>query len=998
MKYLKKLKINDIIIFGIFIILSILAILVLKFYSIILIAGMLVLVISYYNVEKITIFIKKKKRNIRKKKKNNNDLENIGESKEVDSVKKVMGKTTKKRKVKKEKKIKKEKRKWWKKVLTIILIFGIAMVLLVTSFLIYIAISAGAFDPNALKSQDQTVVYDKSGEIIATLGTEKRESVSYDELPQVLVDAILATEDSRFFQHNGVDLARFLKASVGQLLGHDDAGGASTLTMQVSKNNLTNTNSSGIKGIIRKFQDVYIAVFQIERKYTKKEIIEFYVNDNLLGSNVYGVGQASKYYFGKSVSELTLPEASLLAGMFQAPNKFNPYKNPEAAAGRRRIVLSLMVKHGYISQEEADMANAVDVSSMLVGASENDTIYQGYIDTVVEEVQNLTGNNPYVVAMRIYTNMDKDMQQGINGVLSGENYKGWADSVVQAGIAVTDVNTGAIVAVGTGRKTDENILTFNRATNAKRQPGSTAKPLFDYGPGFEYNNFSTYTLFNDEPWSYTDGPQIGNWDGSYYGLITLRQALSVSRNIPALKAFQQVDKSNIYKFIKGLGLNPNLEDGILHEAYSIGGGDGFSPLEMAVAYACFANGGYYIEPHAVNKIEYRDTEEIVEFNYDKKQVMKPSTAALMNNVLQYAVEYGFNGGARVYGSTVAAKTGTSNLDSDTIEKNNLPAGAVNDLWTVAYTPEYSIALWYGYDKLSHEHYLSGASAPKDELMQAIMRYIPKTTKKFPSSNDVVASQVEFGTWPAQLPSEYTPSDLIRTEYFLKGTEPTEVSERFAKLEDVSNVKTKDTSSGTKITWNFTTPKILTKDYLNTYFSQSVFGNGTSGFVNSRLEYNSSTLGNIGFGIYTKSSSGILKRIAFTTDKEYTYKSNTSSKVTLVIKVEYEKFKSNASNGVEVKFNANKVDNNTDGLKATLSNETITVENGNYVEEGVVVTYDGEDISNEASITYSVQSTTTTSVSQLEKKINSLSPGTYHIRYSINYLDMSTVVTRTIIVK
>ena len=291
MKYLKKLKINDIIIFGIFIILSILAILVLKFYSIILIAGMLVLVISYYNVEKITIFIKKKKRNIRKKKKNNNDLENIGESKEVDSVKKVMGKT--------------KEDKLIYPPLTIILIFGIAMVLLVTSFLIYIAISAGAFDPNALKSQDQTVVYDKSGEIIATLGTEKRESVSYDELPQVLVDAILATEDSRFFQHNGVDLARFLKASVGQLLGHDDAGGASTLTMQVSKNNLTNTNSSGIKGIIRKFQDVYIAVFQIERKYTKKEIIEFYVNDNLLGSNVYGVGQASKYYFGKSVSDFT---------------------------------------------------------------------------------------------------------------------------------------------------------------------------------------------------------------------------------------------------------------------------------------------------------------------------------------------------------------------------------------------------------------------------------------------------------------------------------------------------------------------------------------------------------------------------------------------------------------------------------------------------------------------------------------------------------------------
>ena len=302
---------------------------------------------------------------------------------------------------------KKKKMPIGKKILIIVLSLIILFIVSMALFMIFIAVSAGKFDPNKLVSQDQSVVYDSEGNVMATLGLEKRESVKYNELPQVLVDAIIATEDSRFFQHNGVDMARFMKASFYQLLGHSDAGGASTLTMQVSKNNLTNTNSSGIKGIIRKFQDVYISVFQIEKKYTKEEIIEYYVNDNGLGGRIYGVGQASQYYFGKSVGELSLPEASLLAGMFQAPNTYNPYKNPEKAQERRATVLKLMVRHGYITKEEADLANKVDIKSMLVGVSDEANGYQGFIDTVVSEIEEKTGDNPYSVAMKVYTTMDK---------------------------------------------------------------------------------------------------------------------------------------------------------------------------------------------------------------------------------------------------------------------------------------------------------------------------------------------------------------------------------------------------------------------------------------------------------------------------------------------------------------------------------------------------------------------------------------------------------------
>lgn len=917
---------------------------------------------------------------------------------------------------------KKNKMSIGKKILIIVLSLTILFIVSLALFMVYIAVSAGKFDPNKLVSQDQSVVYDSEGNVIATLGLEKRESVKYEELPQVLVDAIIATEDSRFFQHNGVDMARFMKASFYQLLGHSDAGGASTLTMQVSKNNLTNTNSSGIKGIIRKFQDVYISVFQIEKKYTKEEIIEYYVNDNGLGGRIYGVGQASQYYFGKSVGELSLPEASLLAGMFQAPNTYNPYKNPEKAAERRATVLKLMVRHGYITQEEADLANKVDIKSMLVGISDEANGYQGFIDTVVSEIEEKTGDNPYSVAMKVYTTMDKKIQDGINNVLNGkETDFTWADDAVQAGIAVTNVNTGAIVAVGAGRNREQG---WNYATQARRQPGSTAKPLFDYGPGFEYNNFSTYTLFNDEPWAYSGGVEIGNWDSGYEGLITLRRALSVSRNIPALKAFQQVDKKNIVQFVNGLGLDiaystssdnykkyENGADNSLNEAYAIGGMSyGVTPLDMAEAYAAFANGGYHIETHAVDKIEYRSNGETVDFKTEKEKAMSDSTAYLMNNVLKYAVDYGFNGGAKVAGSTVAAKTGTSNLDSKTIERLGLPKGAVNDLWTVAYTPEYSVALWYGYETVTSKHFLYGASAPKDAVMRSVMKYIPKTTKEFSMPSSVVSSTVEKDTWPAQLPSENTPSDLILTEYFKKGTQPTETSPRFATLNNVTNLKATANGRAIKLTWDFSEPEVNTKAYLDKYFSQSVFGNGTSGFVNGRLNYNNNTLGGLGFAIYKKENGGNLEQIAFTKEKKYTYNppySATSRNVSFVVKAQYKNWDKNASSGVEVKTtispggeDPNIPDVPTgDTLVIEIPQANVEFNVGEYHEGTHVVKYNNKDVTSQVSdFKYTLNGTDYNSSNDIEDAVNALEAGTYTITYTVNYSGKTASAKRTVTIK
>lgn len=910
----------------------------------------------------------------------------------------------------------------WKKIVIVLLVLAIFMILAFTAFCAYIVLTTDDFVPDKLSQSESTIMYDNKGNEFTTLGVmtddilQKREKISYDEFPQVLVDALIATEDSRFFQHNGVDLARFLKASALQLLGKD-AGGASTLTMQVSKNNFTDTTSHGIKGIIRKFRDIYVSVFQIEKNYTKQEIIEFYLNDNCMGETNYGVEQGSQYYFGKSARDLSLTEAALLVGLFQSPNGYNPYVYPEKAETRRNTVLNLMVRHGYITKEEADIAKSIPVESLLSGdgGKELDQYY-GFSRTVYEEAIKLTGLDPYVTPMKIYTTLNIDVQDGINKALAGETVK-WKDDVVQAGIAVTDVNTGAVIAIGAGRNRTTS-QSFNFATQARRQPGSTAKPLFDYAPGIEFENWSTYQLFTDEKWSYTNGPEVNNWDNKYSGLMTMKSALAVSRNIPALKAFQSLNKSKILEFVTSLGIEPEVENGFLHEAHAIGGFTGVSPLQMAVAYASFANGGYYIEPYTITKIEIRSTGEVFEYKHQKNRVMSEATAYLMNNMLVYAVNNGFNGGAKLSGVQVAAKTGTSNYSREYVKEKGL-SSSINDLWTVAYTPEHSIALWYGYERASKEyqHSRSGYNTQKENIMRAVMKYIPKTSKTFKVPGTVVSVDVEKGTWPAMLPSAYTPSDLITKEVFIKGTEPTEVSPRFAQFDNVTNIRYDYSISSGKIrlNWDYQEPKILTDAYLNNYFSQSVFGNSTSVFVSERKLYNDSVLGEFGFGIYKKDASGNLTALDFVTDNNYTYvvPSGTNGTITLVVKAEYYKFKSNSSTGVEVPVAISNTPGTTlpptglavkfygDGVKSKVININV---GSTFVEQDkpIVITYNDVDVTEGATISVVVKhgtsTTKVTSGNPISKLINTSSSGTYRVEYSVKYNDYVDKFTLTINVK
>lgn len=736
--------------------------------------------------------------------------------------------------------IKNKKRR--KKIISILvilfLILGILCLSAFCAFMIYIKKVADPKYENAkLYTQEVTRMYAKDGTEFAKLGEEKREKVKYDQLPEVLIDAIISIEDSRFFSHNGFDAPRFLKASIGQLTIGEGAGGASTLTMQVVKNSFTSTEASGIAGITRKFEDIYLAVFKLEKDYSKEEIIEYYVNNHHLGGSIYGVQEASRKYFGKDVTDLNLSEAAIIAGMFKAPNGYQPINHPEAAAKRRKTVLYQMRNHGYITKEEEQIANDIPIEALTSNstpATENE--FQGYVDTVANELKDKYGVNPYTTPLLVYTNLDISRQRGINAVLNGETFN-WKDDLVQSGVAVLDADTGKIWAIGNGRninnRSNSQLDIYNFATDIKRQPGSTAKPVFDYGPGMEYNNWSTYQLFNDEPYTYSNGRSIKNWDGGHFGIITLRTALAHSRNIPALKAFQQVDNDKIRDFVANLGIQPevcndmkkykyypdikkcvNIKDENdthdpvkLHEAHSIGAFTGVSPLIMAGAYAAFANGGYYNEPYSVEKFTYRKTGETIEHQSNKKQVMSDSTAFMIADVLQ---DISLSGGTP---KNVGAKTGTTNYDDKTMENYGMPWDAVRDSWVVGFSRRTVIGLWYGYDSLTKEQIQQGyilhnipATIAKDYLFNAyVAAAMESDREEFVAPSSVVKVAVAPKSDPPKLAAPGTEGIY---EYFKKGFEPTEYDTTNYKLDGPKNFRVKENGNKVTLSWSAVDPGIL----------------------------------------------------------------------------------------------------------------------------------------------------------------------------------------------
>ena len=864
------------------------------------------------------------------------------------------------------------KRKIIINILTILFLLAcIAGVAAVGLFFAYVVKQSPEFDVKKLIKSESTILYDSNNKVMAELSTKKRENITYDEMSEVLIDAIVATEDSRFFQHNGVDMARFLKASLGQAVGKSNAGGASTLSMQVIKNSFTSSEASGWEGIVRKFTDIYLSVFKLEKNYTKQEIIEFYANNHFLGANAYGVEQAAKTYFGKTAAQLNLAEASLIVGIFKAPTSYNPYNDAEAATARRKTVLNLMFNHGYITREERDLADSIPVKSLLVGNDDEYSEFQGYIDTVVKEISKKYNVNPYNTPMLIYTNMDSTKQSDMNKIFSGETFK-WQNSYLQAGVAVLESKTGKIQAIGNGRNRT-GINGYNFATDTNVQIGSTAKPIIDYAPGMELLNWSTYTIFDDSKHYYSSGQEIHDSDRKYMGKITLRTALAQSRNIPALKAFQTLSKEvgleKYQKFVQNFGIKT--ED-YFHEAHSIGSFNGSNPLTMAAAYAVFSNGGYYYEPYTVRKVVFRDTGEAIEYKSEGKRIISDSTAFMITDALVTAVQNGLSSGAKINGYNIAAKTGTTNYTSAVAKAKKLPTDAIPDAWMIGYDSQNVISVWLGVEVADSTHYLSTkySGSQRGKLFRAVAQKVLKKGNKFTVPKSVVKVAVEKGSDPAKLASDSTPADKITYEYFKKGTEPTEKSIKYDTLKNVSNLTGNYNASDLTFTLNWSPTSSVAS------------------------EENEKEYGKLGYKVYKNN-----QYLAFTTNTSYTILNATAPEGTYKVITSYKNYSGNASAGATFVFNFTNNEIYSPTLKYT--------SNAYYSVGDVLAAYDREpnssdiilylnstDVTNEATITVTIKDSANTTVSTIE----SSHVETYTVTYNISHKSYKETLTRTIIIK
>jgi len=655
-----------------------------------------------------------------------------------------------------------------------------------------------------------------------------------------------------------------------------------------------------------------------------------------------------------------------------------------------------MVRHGYISEEEKEIAEQLTVDDIVQKNNSNNEYYayQSYIDTVVEEVKTRTeeatgtAQNPYEIPMEIYTNMDPEKQAYLDDIMNGETYN-WENDVVQAGIVVTDTNTGAIVAIGGGRNKN-TIGSYNYATMIKNQIGSTAKPMYDYGPAIEYLNWSPAQPIVDEEHEYSVGSSLNNWDGKYEGYMTVRNALKVSRNTTALKTFQSISNKKISQFVSNLNLSPEYENGLLHEAHSIGGYNGESPLSMAAAYAAFANGGTYIEPHSFTKIVYSESDEEFIVTPKTQKVMSEATAYIVTDILIDTAAY-TTGSNKVNGVTYANKTGTSNFSTEIKEQYNLPYNAVNDLWVAGYSRDYAVAVWYGYDRIYSDYNNKVSSGQNTRLFKAVIKGVLDGTSSFTMPSSVVEIEIETGTTTPMLPSEFTPEEFKTTELFKVGTEPTETSQRFAQLKDVKNLKA--TTSGNQVTlsWDAITSNTIDVDAITKEFSK-IFSTeeALSEFVTERVAYNEANIGTINYEIYKRQSDGTLLLVATTSDTNHTTTLDFGS-TTFVVRTAYTIFKNNASQGAETTV----TNTTTESIITAQINGESKLQlaiNTPYSEplKPIIVLENLIDVTDQAIITKTIEGPSST--------IDTTKEGTYTITYHISYNGYTDSLTKTIEIK
>ncbi|NTK75389.1 PBP1A family penicillin-binding protein [Enterococcus faecium] len=638
------------------------------------------------------------------------------------------------------------------------------------------------------KKLDATVsskLYTQDGELFEDLGAEKREKISANELPKTLEDAIVSVEDRRFYKHIGVDPIRIIGSALSNFTSGGLQGG-STLTQQLIKLSFFSTSAED-QTLKRKAQEAWMAV-RLEQKKSKQEILTYYVNKVYMSNGLYGMETASEMYFGKKLSELSLPQTALLAGMPQAPSAYDPYVYPDQAKKRRDTVLYTMLQNEKISQTEYDQAVNVPVTDglqELTQSDDNTKIVDNYVKEVINEVQEKTDKNVYTDGLEIYTNLDLDAQKKLYDIVNTDQYVSYPDDEMQVASTLIDTNTGKVKAQIGGRHIAEDVtLGNNLAVNTSRDFGSTMKPVTDYGPAFEYLKYSTGKTITDAPYNYegTSTP-VGSWDNQYMGTITLRQALYLSRNVPAVKLFNEVGSDKVASFLKNLGI----EYSTIHQSNAISSNTeeqdgtkyGASSLKMAAAYAAFANGGTYYKPQYVNKIVFQDgTEETYE--PDGKTAMSPETAYMITDILKDTITEGTGTNAQIAGLYQAGKTGTSNYTDDEYAKLGISSGVYPDILFAGYTPNYSISVWTGYNKKMTPVTSESSHVASDvyrELMQYVSANVTNTDWEMPSGLIRVGGELYYKDQYTARSNAVTPSTTIPSSSYVQtpGSSTTETT-------------------------------------------------------------------------------------------------------------------------------------------------------------------------------------------------------------------------------
>lgn len=568
----------------------------------------------------------------------------------------------------------------------------------------YYAMKAPTLSEKDLVATTSSKIYDNKNNLIADLGAEKRINVTANEIPTDLVNAIIAIEDHRFFNHRGVDIVRIGGSFLHNL--HGGSQGGSTLTQQLIKLTYFSTSASD-RTLSRKIQEAWLAT-QLEKKATKQEILTYYVNKVFMANGNYGMQTAAKSYYGKDLKDLSLPQLALLAGMPQAPNQYDPYSHPEAAQQRRNLVLKEMLDMKTISNKQYEAAVNTPVTDGLQSLSSSSS-YPAYMDNylkeVIEQVEEETGYNLLTTGMDVYTNVDTEAQKKLWDIYNTDEYVNYPDDELQVASTVIDVNNGKVIAQLGSRHQSSNVsFGTNQAVETNRDWGSTMKPITDYAPALEHEEYtSTAATITDEPYNFPhSSTPFYNWDRSYYGSITMTYAIQQSRNVPAVKALEKVGLKKAKKFLNGLGIDyPEM---VYANAISSNTSDssnkyGASSEKMAAAYAAFANGGTYYKPKYVSRVVFSDG-TTKEFDSEGTRAMKATTAYMMTDMMKTVLMSGIGTNAAISGVYQAGKTGTSNYSDNELNKltknSSYSSIVMPDESFVGYTPEYAMAVWTGY--------------------------------------------------------------------------------------------------------------------------------------------------------------------------------------------------------------------------------------------------------------------------------------------------------------